>query len=118
MGGLISLFALLEYPDVFGGAGCLSTHWPAGGDGLVDFLGQALPKAGQHRLYFDFGTETLDAGYEPYQRRMDDWVHAAGYRSCQDWVTHKFAGAEHSERAWRARVGIPLRFLLSRSIAR
>ena len=36
MGGLISLYALEQYPHVFGGAGCLSTHWPAGGDALVD----------------------------------------------------------------------------------
>ena len=28
MGGLISLYAVAEYPRVFGGAGCLSTHWP------------------------------------------------------------------------------------------
>lgn len=29
MGGLISLYATLEYPHIFAGAGCLSTHWPA-----------------------------------------------------------------------------------------
>ena len=28
MGGLMSLYALCEYPNVFGGAGCLSTHSP------------------------------------------------------------------------------------------
>ena len=28
MGGLISMYALCEYPAVFGGAACLSTHWP------------------------------------------------------------------------------------------
>lgn len=27
MGGLISLYALNEYPKVFGGAVCLYTHW-------------------------------------------------------------------------------------------
>jgi predicted alpha/beta superfamily hydrolase len=45
MGGLISLYALEEYPQVFGGAGCLSTHWPAGGNRLVDAMGAALPRA-------------------------------------------------------------------------
>lgn len=112
MGGLISLYALIEYPDLFGGAGCLSTHWPAGEEALVDALGTALPKAGRHKLYFDFGTETLDAAYEPYQRRMDEWIKAAGYEAGRDWLTQKFDGAEHSERAWRARVHIPLAFLL------
>lgn len=113
MGGLISLFALIEYPAIFGGAGCLSTHWPAGEEALVDFLGSRLPPAGQHRLYFDFGTETLDAAYEPYQQRMDGWLQAAGYQQGRDWLTRKFEGAEHSERAWRARVDIPLQFLLN-----
>lgn len=117
MGGLISLYALIEYSDIFGGAACLSTHWPAGEEALVDALGAALPKAGRHRLYFDFGTETLDAAYEPYQRRMDEWVKTAGYEASRNWLTRKFDGAEHSERAWRARVHIPLAFLLGRETA-
>ncbi|MCP5159656.1 MAG: alpha/beta hydrolase [Gammaproteobacteria bacterium] len=112
MGGLISLYALIEYPNVFSGAGCLSTHWPRGEAVLVDALGAALPRAGRHRLYFDYGTETLDADYEPWQQRMDQWLQAAGYREGQDWLTRRFEGAEHSERAWRARVHIPLGFLL------
>ncbi|MDG4562223.1 MAG: alpha/beta hydrolase-fold protein [Candidatus Competibacter sp.] len=112
MGGLISLYALIEYPDVFGGVGCLSTHWPIGEGVLVDALGAALPSAGRHRLYFDFGTETLDANYEPWQQRMDEWLRTASYREGWDWSTRKFEGAEHSERAWRERVPIPLAFLL------
>ena len=112
MGGLISLYALIEYPDMFGGAGCLSTHWPIGEEVLVDALGAALPSAGRHRLYFDFGTETLDANYEPWQQRMDEWLRTASYREGRDWSTRKFEGAEHSERAWRERVPIPLAFLL------
>lgn len=115
MGGLISLYALEEYPQVFGGAGCLSTHWPAGGNSLVDWMGGALPHAGQHKLYFDYGTATLDAAYAPYQNRMDRHVAAAGYRPGIDCLTEKFIGAEHSERAWRKRVHIPLRFLLGSS---
>lgn len=113
MGGLISLYALEQYPQVFGGAGCLSTHWPAGQDALVDALAAALPAPGQHKLYFDYGTETLDAVYEPFQLRMDDHLTAAGYTRDQDWMTLKFDGAEHNEASWRARVDIPLLFLLN-----
>lgn len=112
MGGLISLYALEQYPHVFGGAGCLSTHWPAGGDALVDDLGAHLPAPGRHKLYFDYGTATLDALYEPFQLRMDGHLAAAGYTRDQDWMTRKFAGAEHNEAAWRARVDLPLTFLL------
>jgi predicted alpha/beta superfamily hydrolase len=112
MGGLISLYALTEYPQVFGGAGCLSTHWVAGENLIVDYFGGVLPKPGANRLYFDFGTETADAAYEPFQTRMDEHMRAAGYTFGKDWVTRKFPGAEHSERAWRERVHIPLEFLL------
>jgi predicted alpha/beta superfamily hydrolase len=112
MGGLVSLYALCQYPQVFGGAGCLSTHWPIGGIELVDGMAARLPPPGRHRIYFDFGTATLDAQYEPFQTAMDGHMAAAGYRRGVDWLTLKFEGAEHTEAAWRARVETPLRFLL------
>jgi predicted alpha/beta superfamily hydrolase len=111
MGGLISLYAISEYPKVFHGAGCLSTHWVAGGTHLVDLMATNLPDPKRHKLYFDFGTETLDEAYEPYQRRMDAHLREAGYAENQNWITLKFEGAEHSERSWRERVNIPLEFL-------
>lgn len=114
MGGLISLSALTTYPNVFGAAGCLSTHWPAGGNHLVDYVGAVLPAPGAHRLYFDYGTVGHDAAYEPYQQRMDAHLVASGYRRGQDFLTLKFDGAYHNEAAWRARLPNALRFLLSR----
>lgn len=112
MGGLVSLYAVIEYPDVFGGAGCLSTHWPICGHEMAADMVRALPPPGSHRLYFDYGTATLDAQYEPYQRRVDELLAASGWTHGQDWLTMKFEGAEHNEAAWRARLHIPLRFLL------
>lgn len=112
MGGLISAYAIAEYPDVFGGAACVSTHWPAGHGAVSDWFGQHLPVPATHRLYFDYGTETLDASYEPFQQRVDAALRAAGYTEGTNWVTKKFVGTEHSEKAWRVRVGIPLEFLL------
>jgi predicted alpha/beta superfamily hydrolase len=112
MGGLVSLYAISEYPQVFGGAGCISTHWPIGGVELVDEMARHLPDPTTHRLYFDFGTETLDSLYEPFQRRMDEHLRQTGYIENQNWITRKFEGAEHSERSWRGRAPIPLEFLL------
>lgn len=112
LGALISLYALEQYPNVFGGAACLSTHWPLGGEALVDAMARHLPEPGRHRLYFDFGTETLDSAYEPLQSRMDALLEARGYQDGIDWLTKKFPGADHSEAAWRARLIWPLRFLL------
>jgi predicted alpha/beta superfamily hydrolase len=112
MGGLVSLYAVSQYPQVFGGAACLSTHWPAGEGALVDLMGAALPDPADHKLYFDFGTLGLDSGYEPYQRKMDDYLRRAGYVEKRNWLTLKFDGADHNERSWRDRVEIPLTFLL------
>lgn len=114
MGGLISAYAMSEYPDVFGGAGCVSTHWPAGDGIVIDYLKGHLPKPQNHKLYFDFGTETLDATYEPFQQRIDAVMRSAGYRENKNWMTRKFVGAEHSEKAWRLRVHIPLTFFLNK----
>ncbi|MEL6362416.1 MAG: alpha/beta hydrolase-fold protein [Pseudomonadota bacterium] len=113
MGGLISAYALSEYPDVFSGAGCVSTHWPAGEGAVIDYLAANLPDAGTHKLYFDFGTETLDAQYEPFQIRADAVMEAKGYQQGKDWITRKFEGDPHNEIAWRGRVHVPLTFLLS-----
>lgn len=113
MGGLISLYAIEQCPGVFLGAGCLSTHWIAGENLLVDYLGARLPAPADHRLYFDFGTITLDEAYEPFQIRMDGWLERAGYARGRNWTTLKFEGAAHTEAAWRERVHLPLRFLLS-----
>ena len=113
MGGLISLYAVARYPQTFGGAGAVSTHWLACDGCAVDWFASHLPKPGTHRLYFDYGTATLDAGYPPHQRRMDAALRRAGWRDGEDWITRRFEGAEHNEAAWRARVDIPLRFLLA-----
>ncbi len=112
MGGLISAYALAEHPDVFGGAACVSTHWPAGDGVVIDWLAANLPAPGRHRLYFDHGTATLDALYPPHQARMDAALRTAGWREGADWITRRFDGAEHTEAAWAARAGIPLSFLL------
>ena len=49
MGGLISLYALARYPDIFGGVGAVSTHWPACEGCTIDWLRAELPAPGRHR---------------------------------------------------------------------
>jgi enterochelin esterase-like enzyme len=122
MGGLISLYAICEYPETFGGAACLSTHWPVIysnennplPDALMRYMKKKLPKAGIHRVYFDYGTETLDSLYAPGQRKADKCMRAAGYGP-SDWITLKFAGDDHSEKSWSKRLAQPLVFLLGRN---
>jgi len=114
MGGLISAYAMSEYPDVFGAAGGLSTHWPASDGVVIDYLAAHLPARRTHRFYFDHGTATLDAAYAPYQQRMDAVLREAGWREGREFMSREFPGAEHNERAWRDRLQVPLQFLLGR----
>lgn len=119
MGGLISMYALCEYPDVFGGAACLSTHWPGvfyseGNPIPAAFMGyitEHLPSPTDHKLYFDYGTETLDAMYEPFQKMADSVCLKHGF-SAPNWDSRKFEGHDHSENSWKKRIAIPLTFLL------
>lgn len=114
MGGLMSLYAVSEYPEIFGGAACLSTHFPLGQGVMLEYMKSSLPSPKTHKIYFDYGTETLDAQYETYQKQADKIMKNRGYRENKTWITRKFAGEEHSERSWRKRVDIPLTFLLGR----
>ncbi len=112
LGGMISVYALCEYPEVFGGIAGLSTHWPILGEAYYPYLREHLPDPATHHIYLDYGTETLDAQYEPYQQEVDKILAEAGYQSNVNWITRKFPGDAHTEAAWRNRVYIPLLFLL------
>jgi enterochelin esterase-like enzyme len=121
MGGLISMYAICEYPKVFGGAACLSTHWPGifsmeGNpipDAFIDYMNKTLPKANTRKIYFDYGDQTLDALYPPLQKQVDSLMKAKGYTDSY-WMTKFYPGDDHSEKSWSKRLHIPLEFLLKK----
>ena len=112
MGGLISLYGICEYPKVFGGAGCMSTHWPMAHKPFSQYLKERLPEPGRHKIYLDYGSEADNPGYGIGQKRVEHILEDRGYASGRDWLGKWFPGDPHSETAWRARVHVPLRFLL------
>ncbi|MDP4290920.1 MAG: alpha/beta hydrolase-fold protein [Bacteroidota bacterium] len=120
MGGLISVYALCEYPDIFGGAACLSTHWPLGimqsdprlFNIIISYLKVKLPPPSTHRIYFDHGTEMLDSLYPFFQSQVDRVLLEKGY-SEQSWTSRIFEGHDHSELSWQQRFHIPATFLLT-----
>jgi len=121
MGGLISIYAICEYPKTFGGAACLSTHW-AGTFTLennpmpqkfLKYLGKNLPDPDTHKIYFDCGDQTLDALYPDIQKKVDSIMVKKGFYG-NSWVTRYFPGENHSENAWSKRLNIPLEFLLKK----
>lgn len=132
MGGLMSMYAVMKRPDVFGACACLSTHWPLKVEGLepgpaldawrdrlvaawTGVISAGLPDpASGRRFYFDHGDETLDQFYAGFQTRVDDTFRARGYGPNQ-FETLVFPGAQHNEASWNARLDVPLKFLLSPS---
>jgi len=121
MGGLISMYAICEYPNVFGGAACMSTHWPGIfsmennpiPDTFVEYLKKNLPDPKNHKIYFDYGDQTLDAMYPPLQKKVDEVMKKRGFTD-KNWKTQFFPGKDHSEKSWNERLYIPLEFLLEK----
>lgn len=119
MGGLISMYGLCEYPNVFGGAACLSTHWPGTfssennpiPEAFKNYLQSKLKKIKKNKIYFDYGNQTLDAMYPPLQQKVDEMMKANGLTE-NNWITKYFPGKDHSEKAWHDRFHIPLEFLM------
>jgi enterochelin esterase-like enzyme len=122
MGGLISMYAICEYPQIFGGAACLSTHWTGVFTAennpiptvFLSYLHKHIPSPKNHKLYFDHGTQTLDTLYAQYQIKADAIIRAKGYTST-NFETKVFEGADHTETSWNKRLAIPVTFLLGTS---
>ena len=122
MGGLISIYAICEYPDVFGGAGCVSTHVPMVLNGsreeapiwskaLQDYLFDNLPASNTRFIYMDRGDKTIDEFYIPFQPLVDRVFYDKGWNT-EHFDTQVFPGHAHDEASWESRLHIPLMFLL------
>ena len=121
MGGLISMYAVCEYPQVFGGAACISTHWPGVmpsdnnpvPEAFFKYMETNLPSPQTHKFYFDYGTQTLDKYYPQYLDDVDRIFISKGF-TIKNYMNLEFEGADHSEDSWNRRFDIPLTFLLKK----
>lgn len=116
MGGLMSCYAFLERPEVFGRAGCVSSHWPAVDPRAIvadeaqlralwdGWFAARLGQPDGRRVWMDHGTATLDAYYAPYQKVIDARFAKEGWQKGRDWESKVYEGAEHEENAWAARL--------------
>lgn len=121
MGGLASLYAICEYPQVFANAACLSTHWIGNFDyentvfpeAMMAYINDHLPEADCHRLYLDRGTEDLDSSYDKWESMARDLVRSKGYTEENgNLLCFTDEGASHNEIYWAGRVDLPLHFIL------
>jgi enterochelin esterase-like enzyme len=116
MGGLISFYAITQFPDVFGRAACVSTHWPMGNPvGPVEpipdviaawerYVTSAVGEPKGRRIWFDHGTKTLDYYYAPYQQVIDSGLAARRWRKGRDFESRTYPDSGHEENAWAARL--------------
>ena len=110
MGGLISLYAYCEYSTVFGGAACISTHWPGGREvqdpavarAIIMYVKDNIPPPTRRKMYFDHGDQGLDSRYGEWQALVDQIFVAKGYKG-KRWNTKIYPGTDHNERAWQQR---------------
>ncbi|MDO1501593.1 alpha/beta hydrolase-fold protein [Winogradskyella maritima] len=121
MGGLMSMYAMVEYPDVFKGAGCLSTHWVGAlptnpnpfPEAIFKYMEDNLTEAEGNKFYFDYGDKTLDKYYPKFAPRVDAIFKAKGY-SEDNFKNLYFEGTKHSEESWNKRLDQPFTFLFGK----
>lgn len=121
MGGLASLYAMCEYPQIFGSAACLSTHWIGNFDydntifpnAMLAYINDHLPDPANHCLYLDRGTTDLDSSYETWEGMARELVRSKGYMEENgNFLCMTDEGASHNEVFWALRVDLPLHFIL------
>lgn len=126
MGGLMSLYAMGEYPHIFGQAAAVSMHLPLANpdiaeaqrpaaaqivaDAFAKWIATTQLDPAVHRFYRDHGTATLDAFYPPYAEAFDRMMTTRGWR-WPNYEPRRFTGTAHDETAWAERADIPLVFL-------
>ena len=112
MGGLATLYAVAQFPDRFATALALSTHWPFGGNALVERTIAELPNPTKHKIWMSHGTKGLDSAYAPFQHYADKLMHERGYLP-HNSVSKVYERSGHNERSWAKYLDQPMRFWLN-----
>ncbi len=120
MGGLISLYAITQYPEVFGRAVCMSTHWPGifglennpVPDAFLNYADAHLGKLDRHKIFFDLGDQGLDSLYFETQQKIDRLMIRHGFNS-SNWQTIYAKGENHTETSWNKRLPAALKFIMN-----
>ncbi len=111
MGGLVSLYALWKYPDVFGAAGALSPSvWFADNAIIKLVTRDPLPPG---RLWLDTGTGEGELMLESV-RRLRHALEARGLTPGPRFEYVEDEGGGHSEEHWGKRMHRALPFLVGR----
>jgi predicted alpha/beta superfamily hydrolase len=97
MGGLISMYAALKYPQVFGNAGIFSPAFWIAAPGIYKYAEQHYPPA-YSRFYFVCGDAESDSMVADMQK-MANIIRATG-KSPEKAPVVIIKGASHNEKQW------------------
>ena len=102
LGGVVSFYLAWEWPDVFGGAGCLSSTFGY----RDDLLDRVLSEDKRDVAYY------LDSGWPEDNYEVTVSMAMAlvsrGWQFGRDLMHFAFPLAEHDEKAWGMRLHLPL----------
>ena len=128
MGGLAALNALIEHPDLFGFAGCISTHWVGikpieyvllplvgkiNGDddtanAIISYIEDNITNIDDQKIYFDHGTIGLDSLYSTPQGRVNKVLDSKS----KDYKYLVFEGYDHYAPEFGSRFDSVLEYLV------
>lgn len=112
LGGLVSLMAGLCYPRVFGALAVMSPSVWWDNRAILRFVNEHNETV-RPKIWLDVGTREGDNPHSIVDdaRVLRDTLVSRGWSQGKDLSYQEFAGADHSERAWRARFGQVLAYL-------
>jgi predicted alpha/beta superfamily hydrolase len=112
LGGLVTIYLGMRYPDVFGKLAILSPSVWWRERVILSFIDKLRQKTGQ-RIWLDIGTKEGKRAL-PDARALKRLLVAKGWRLGKDLEYREIDGAQHNENAWAERVGPLLKFLFPR----
>lgn len=99
LGGLVSFYAAIKYPTVFGKVGCFSPSFWFGRKEMNDLLAQT--KDFDTKIYFLCGDNEGDDDVIPDMKNIEHWVNS---KRCECKKKNKeviVKGGQHNEKLWR-----------------
>ena len=109
LGGLLTIYLGLQYPQVFGKLAVLSPSVWWNRRAIIDIAAQA-PLLARPRVWLDVGTKE-DAHAVANVTALRDTLLQRGWQDSRDLHFEVIDGAQHNEAAWAERVGPFLQFL-------
>ena len=110
LGGLISLYAGILHPGVFGGIIAMSPSiWWADG-AIINWLLEHNIAGYPGRIWVDMGTREGEEAISSARKLAAEI--AKGAPAFKGMRYREFSGATHSERSWRLRLHFPLQYLI------